>query len=384
MTNDTVHGFAHERFAAARTTFAGNLASGADIGASFCATVKGETVVDIWGGYADVARTKPWVKDTIINVYSTTKTMTALTALLIADRGELDFDAPVARYWPEFAANGKSRVKVSHLMSHSAGLSGWKEKIAKEDLYDWQKMTSLLAAQAPFWEPGTAPGYHAITQGYLVGEVVRRITGRSLGTVFREEIAKPLGADFHIGLPASEDARVAELDSPAPGTGIDSRQETELQTNMSTNPGVDVSLTKTRAWRGAEIPAAGGTGNARSVAEIHAILANGGVAKGKRFMSEAGCRKALELQVEGTDLILGLPARYGMGFGLAGGFLPLPNNNTIFWGGYGGSMVIIDMDARATFSFVMNKMMGTTTGDIRAFGLAMAMWQGLSAVEMPA
>lgn len=384
MTNDNVHGFAHDRFAGARAVFAGNLASGADNGASFCATVNGETVVDIWGGYADEARTKPWVKDTIINVYSTTKTMAALTALLLADRGQLDFDAPVARYWPEFAANGKSRVKVSHLMSHSAGLSGWKEKLAKEDLYDWQKVTSLLAAQAPFWEPGTAPGYHAITQGFLVGEVVRRITGRSLGTVFREEIAKPLGADFHIGLPASEDARVAELTPPAPGTGIDSRQETELQKNMSMNPGVDVSLTKTRAWRAAEIPAAGGTGNARSVAEIHAILANGGVAKGKRFMSEAGCRKALELQVEGTDLILGLPARYGMGFGLAGGFLPLPNPNTIFWGGYGGSMVIIDMDARATFSFVMNKMMGTTTGDVRAFSLAMTMWQALAAVEMPA
>lgn len=381
---DAVHGLVRDRFAAVRTNFAANLASGADNGASFCATVNGETVVDIWGGYADEARTKPWTKDTIVNVYSTTKTMTALTALLLADRGQLDFDAPVARYWPEFAANGKSRVKVSHLMSHSAGLSGWKEKIAKEDLYDWQKMTSLLAAQAPFWEPGTAPGYHAITQGYLVGEVVRRIDGRSLGTVFREEIAKPLGADFHIGLPASEDARVAELTPPAPGTGIGSGDQTELQANMSNNPGVDVSLTKTRAWRGAEIPAAGGTGNARSVAEIHAILANGGVAKGKRFMSEAGCRKALELQVEGTDLILGLPARYGMGFGLAGGFLPLPNPNTIFWGGYGGSMVIIDIDARATFSFVMNKMMGTTTGDVRAFGLAMTMWQALAAVEMPA
>ncbi len=128
--------------------FEGNFASGADVGASFCATLNGETVVDLWGGFADEART-PWVKDTIINVYSTTKTMTALTALLLADRGELDFDAPVARYWPEFAANGKERVKVSHLMSHSAGLSGWKEKVAKDDLYDWEKVTALLAAQAP-------------------------------------------------------------------------------------------------------------------------------------------------------------------------------------------------------------------------------------------
>jgi CubicO group peptidase (beta-lactamase class C family) len=379
MADGPVQGFTHDRFAAVRTVFEGNFVSGADVGASFCATLNGETVVDLWGGFADEARTRPWAKDTIINVYSTTKTMTALTALLLADRGELDFDAPVARYWPEFAANGKERVKVSHLMSHSSGLSGWKEKVSKDDLYDWEKVTALLAAQAPYWEPGTASGYHAITQGYLVGEVVRRITGKSLGTVFREEIAGPLGADFHIGLPASEDARVADLIPPPPGTAIGDGVQSELVANMSHNPEVDVSETRTRAWRGAEIPAAGGTGNARSIAEIHTILANGGIAKGRRFMSEAGCRKALELQIEGTDLILGMPARFGMGFGLGGGILPLPNPNTIFWGGYGGSLVVIDMDAHTTFGYAMNKMAGTTTGDMRAFSLAMTMWSILSA-----
>lgn len=378
MADAAVHGFVQDRFAPVRKAFEANFAAG-DLGASFCATAEGETVVDLWGGWADPAHTRPWEKDTIVNVYSTTKTMTALTALLLADRGALDFDAPVAKYWPEFAANGKAGVKVSHLMSHAAGLSGWKEKISTEDLYDWEKCTALLAAQAPYWEPGTAPGYHALTQGYLVGEVVRRITGKSLGTVFREEIAGPLGADFHIGLPASEDARVAELVPIPKGEGIESRNETDLQRNMSTNPGIDVSATKTRGWRGAEIPAAGGTGNARSVAEIHAILANGGVAKGKRFMSEAGCRKALELQVEGTDLILGAPTRFGLGFGLAGGMVPLPNPNSMFWGGYGGSIVIIDMDARTTLSYVMNKMAGTTTGDMRGFSLAMATWQALAA-----
>ncbi len=380
MADDSVRGFAQDRFAAVRTTFAENLANGSDVGASFCATVDGETVVDLWGGYADAARTRPWEKDTIVNVYSTTKTMTALTALLVADRGELDFDAPVARYWPEFAANGKERIKVSHLMSHSSGLSGWKEPITTEDLYDWEKVTSLLAAQAPFWEPGTASGYHGLTQGYLVGEVVRRITGRSLGTVFRQEIAEPLGADFHIGLPASEDGRVAELIPPPAPPAMGGAAPSELQQNMAINPAPDVSVTKTRGWRGAEIPAAGGTGNARSVAEIHAILANGGVAKGKRIMSEAGCRKALELQVEGKDLILGIRSRFGLGFGLAGGAAPLPNPNSLFWGGYGGSLVLIDMDARTSFGYAMNKMGGTTTGDMRAFGLAMGMWEALSLI----
>ena len=379
MADGSVGGMTAEKFALVRETFEANLASGADVGACFAATVEGETVVDLWGGWADEARTRPWEKDALVNVYSTTKTMTALTALLLADRGELDFDAPVARYWPEFAANGKAEVKVSHLMSHSAGLSGWKAPITLEDLYDWDKVTALLAAQAPYWTPGTQSGYHALTQGYLVGEVVRRITGRSLGTVFREEIAQPLGADFHIGLPASEDHRVADLIPPPPGGAIGDNPPNALVDNMANNPGVDVLATRTRAWRGAEIPAAGGQGNARSVAEIHVLLANGGVAKGKRILSEAGCRKALEPQIEGPDLILGVPARFGMGFGLAGGMVPLPNPNSLYWGGYGGSLIIIDMDARTTFGYAMNKMAPTTTGDLRALGLAMAMWQALAA-----
>jgi len=368
------------RFETLRGVLDGHIAAGSDVGSSFCATMDGKTVVDIWGGHADEAKTRPWEKDTIINVYSTTKTMTALTALLLADRGELDFDAPVARYWPEFAANGKADVKVSHLMSHSAGLSGWKEPITEADLYDWEKATSLLAAQAPYWEPGTKSGYHALTQGYLVGEVIRRVAGKSVGTVFREEFADPMGADFHIGLPASEDGRVADLIPPPPGGAMGEGTTDGLVANMSTNPGINVLSTRTRDWRGAEIPAAGGTGNARSVAEIHTILANGGIGRdGKRYLSEAGCRKALEPQIEGTDLILGIPVRFGMGFGLQGGATPLPNDECIYWGGYGGSLIIIDMKTRATYSYVMNKMASTTAGDMRGFSLLMAMWGAMSA-----
>jgi CubicO group peptidase (beta-lactamase class C family) len=370
-----VHGTCDPRFESLRRTFAGNLESGADVGASFAVTIDGEMVVDLWGGWADPGQTRPWEKDTLVNVYSTTKTMTALTALLLADRGELDFQAPVAHFWPEFAANGKSGVTVAHLMSHSSGLSGWKEPITVEDLYDWEKATSLLAAQAPFWEPGSAPGYHGVTQGYLVGEVVRRITGKTLGTVFREEIAEPLGADFHIGLPTSEDHRVAELIPPPPGQGMAEGDDLpELTANMSNNPRVEVPVTQTRAWRGAEIPAAGGHGNARAIARVHSILANGGEVDGRRYLSEAGCRRALELQVEGQDLVMHIPARFGLGFGLAGPSLPAPNPNTIFWGGYGGSLAIIDMDARTSFGYAMNRMAPTTTGDMRGFGLIMEVW----------
>ena len=368
-----VGGFAHERFAPVREAFQANFDSRDELGAAVCATVDGETVVDLWGGWADEARTRPWKADTIVNVYSTTKTMTALCALMLADQGQLDFAAPVARYWPEFAQAGKSDVTVAHLMSHAAGLSGWRETIRLETLYDWDKACALLAAQEPLWPPGTAPGYHAITQGYLVGEVVRRVTGRSLGTFFREEVAEPLKADFHIGLPASEDARVADL-IPPPPPPADAPPASGLMASVMNNPPVNPLDTRTRAWRAAEIPAAGGHGSARAIAQIHVALANGGVANGRRLLSEAGSRRALERQIEGKDLVLGLHASYGLGFGLSDMF-PVPHDNTIFWGGYGGSIIIIDLDARTTIAYVMNRMGNTTMGDARAMGLVDAFWR---------
>jgi len=369
-----VSGFADERFAAVRDVFASQLANGADLGGSVAITVDGQMVVDLWGGFADEARTRPWAEDTIVNVYSVTKTMTALTALLLADRGELDFDAPVARYWPEFAASGKAAVKVSHLMAHTSGLSGWKAPMTGADLYDWEKATSLLAAQAPFWEPGSASGYHGVTQGYLVGEVVRRITGRSLGEVFREEIAEPLGADFHIGFGPEHDHRVADLIPPPPVQPEPGVVLSELLMNIVVNPGLDPLATRARAWRAAEIPAAGGHGNARSIAKVHALLAGGGFANGKRLMSEAGCRKALELQSEGTDLILGVPARFGLGFGLPGEWLRTPNPDSLFWCGWGGALAVIDMNARTSFAYAMNRMGVAPIVDDRGLALAKAMW----------
>jgi len=375
MSQTEIHGTVEPRFAAVRDAFAQNFANGAENGAAFCMTLEGKPVVDIWGGFADEAQTKPWQQDTIVNVYSTTKTMTALTALYLADKGALKFEDPVAKYWPEFAAAGKADVTVAHLMSHSAGLSGWKEPLTREDLYDWEKATSLLAAQAPYWTPGSAPGYHAMTQGYLVGEVIRRVAGETVGTVFRKEIAGPLGADFHIGLPSTEDHRVADLTPPPASGTLGQGTADPLIANMASNPPINPLDTRTRAWRAAEIPAAGGTGNARSVALVHTILANGGYAGGRQIMSEAGCRKALELQIEGNDKILGIPVRYGLGFGLPGGVANFPNPNTIFWGGYGGSLAVIDMDQHATYAYAMNKMAPTTTGDTRAFGMLMAAWQ---------
>jgi CubicO group peptidase (beta-lactamase class C family) len=374
-----IHGHADPRFAGVRDAFAANFARGEDVGASVAVTLGGELVVDLWGGHADAAKTRSWQRDTIVNVYSTTKTMTALCALLLADRDELDLAQKVAHYWPEFAANGKADITVAQLLAHSAGLSGFAEPVAAADLYDWDKATALLAAQAPFWAPGTAIGYHAITQGYLVGEVVRRVTGKSLGTFFRDEIAGPLGADFHIGLAASEDDRVAELLPPPPGGSIADITSRPLTVNMATNPPINPRDTRSRAWRAAEIPAANGHGNARSVALVQALLANGGVVGGKRLLSEAGARRALEPQIKGEDMVLGGPAHFGLGFGLNGGAVPLPHDECCYWGGYGGSIIIIDMKTRSTIAFMMNKMASTTVGDMRGYGLAMATWQALAA-----
>jgi CubicO group peptidase (beta-lactamase class C family) len=371
-----IQGTCAPRFEAVRAAFAANFDRGLDVGSSVAVVLDGELVVDLWGGTADAAGTRPWERDTITNVWSTTKTMTFLACLVLADRGEIDLHAPVARYWPEFAANGKADVTVAHCLSHTAGLSGWQEPITAADFEDWDKVTALLAAQAPWWTPGTSSGYHAITQGYLLGEVVRRVTGRSFGTFLAEELAGPLGADFHCGTGPEHDDRVALV---IPNTPMDlgAAPTESVAYRTFVNPPMTATYAHTVGWRRAEVPAANGHGNARSVALLQAIVSHGGELHGRRFLSEAGCRRALECQIEGTDLVLGMPARFGMGYGLAGETLPLPPS-ACFWGGWGGSLAINDLDARMTFSYVMNKMGDGTVGDERGASLLLATYGALA------
>lgn len=382
MTIENGGGWVREGFEGLAEAFEANFDRGKELGTSACATVEGETVADLWGGWADVARTRPWKRDTLVNVFSTTKTMAALCALLLADRGGLAFEDPVAKYWPEFAANGKARITMAQVMSHSSGLSGWRPPVSGEDFYDWEKVTSALAAQAPLWPPGSASGYHVYTYGFLIGEVVRRITGQTLGSFFRREIAEPLGADFWIGLPASEDERVAEVVPFELPASAAQATLTDVQIATLSDTRIEIPWTATRAWRGAEIPAVNGQGHARAIAEIHALLANGGVAKGKRLMSEAGCRKALETQISGPDLIMrGLEVRFGIGFALPSPILPLtpPSPNTLFWSGAGGSLVLIDLDRRTTFAYAMNRMTPAIMGDGRSYRMLGAFWAALGA-----
>jgi CubicO group peptidase (beta-lactamase class C family) len=343
-----------------------------DVGASVAVFVDGEPVVDVWGGFADADRMIPWQRDTIVNVWSVTKTMTALCALILADRGELDLAAPVARYWPEFAAAGKDGVLVQHLLAHTAGLPDWEGPATAEDLYDWPAATARLAAQAPQWEPGTAAGYHSITQGFLVGEVVRRITGRSLGEFLAEEVAGPLGADFHVGLPGEYDHRVA-LSIPPPSRDEDYVASAPgAAAAPAAGTGIRVRDGNSVAWRRAEIPAASGFGNARSVALVQSVMACGGTVRGVRLLSQAGCDRAWEEQFRGEDRILGMAMRYGMGYGLFG--------TTYGWGGWGGSMVMIEPDARMAVSYVTNQML-EPGGDNRGLEIVMAAYDGLKGLH---
>jgi CubicO group peptidase (beta-lactamase class C family) len=362
-----IQGTYDELFTAVPNTLAALLDAG-DVGGSVAVFVDGEPVVDVWGGHADADRTVPWRSDTIVNVWSVTKTMTALCALILADRGDLDPDAPVARYWPEFAAAGKEKVLVRQLLAHTAGLPDWDGPVADGDLYDWPSVTARLAARAPRWEPGTAAGYHSLTQGFLVGEVVRRITGRSVGEFLADEVTGPLGADFHIGLSAGHDHRVA-LTVPPPGQDDDyTASAPGKAANPAAGTAVRVRDGNSLAWRRAQIPAASGFGNARSVALAQSVLACGGAVRGVRLMSPAGCERAREEQFQGEDAILGMPMRWGMGYGLFG--------STFGWGGWGGSLVMVEPDARMAVAYVTNQMR-EPADDTRGLDVVMSAYEGL-------
>ena len=368
-----IHGTCTPEFEAVRTAFAANFDAGNELGASACVTHHGETVVDIWAGDRDLDG-NPWERDTIVNVWSTTKTMAATTLLLLADRGELDLDAPIAAHWPEFAANGKEAITMAQVMGHTAGLPGFDPAIAAVDLYDHDLCAANLAAQTPWWEPGTMSGYHLISQGYLEAEVVRRITGRTLGEVFRTEIAEPLGADFHIGLPESEEGRAGYVIPPEDALGVVAGLDPE---SIAVRAGMSCSVTgneqNTRAWRAAEIPAAGGTSNARGVARVHAMLANGGTLDGVQILSPEGVDRIFVEQCHQTDAVLGVKMRLGTGFGLMNDLIPLsPNPRSCFWGGWGGSICVVDVDAGVSIAYVMNKMAGGLVGDMRGAMIVLA------------
>ena len=351
-----IHGNYDEKFALIVETFSKQYELGLDIGSSLALTCEGELVVDIWAGTRNIARTLPWERDTIVNVFSSTKNATSLCAYVLADRGKLDFFAPVCKYWPEFAQKGKENILVSHVMSHSSGLAGWNDPVNAEDLHHPDKIAALFEQQEPWWEPGTAVGYHALSVGNLMGEIIKRISGKSIGNFFREEIAEPLNIDFHIGLDDSQHPRVAEIHQAVQSNPEDifELEEGSVVKKVMTNGIMTAPDALTPEWRRAEVPAAGGHGNGRSIAEFMALMANGGQYNGKRIFSSEVTEYALQEQIRGDDLVLVEPLRWGIGFAL-----PIENatwhnflgEKSCFWAGWGGSMSIADMEKKISFGY---------------------------------
>ena len=356
---------------------------GLDIGSSLAVTCEGELVVDIWAGSRDKAQTLPWEEDTIVNVFSSTKNATSLCAFVLADRGQLDFFAPVSKYWPEFSQNGKEDVLVSHIMSHSAGLPGWDEPVSVTDIHDPDKIAALFETQKLWWEPGTAVGYHALSVGNLMGEIIKRISGRSVGNFFREEIAEPLNIDFHIGLADEHHSRVAEIHQPVETSPdqLFEMEEGSIISRVMSNGIMTAPDALTPEWRRAEVPAAGGHGNGRSIAESMALMANGGKYKGKRIFSEDIIKYALQEQIRGNDLVLVEPVRWGIGFGL-----PINNiswfgyleEGACFWAGWGGSMSIADTQKKVSLGYSPCMMEEGAIGAARSQNLVRALADQLS------
>lgn len=336
------------------------IATDEECGAAIAIDIDGEPVVDIWGGHTDAARTTPWTADTIVNVWSSTKNVTALAGLMLIDRGLIEAHTPVAEVWPEFGANGKQHVQFAHLLTHSSGLSAWEQPVTPGDVLDWDRSTSMLAAQAPWWEPGTATGYHALTHGHLIGEVVRRVTGQPLKQFVAEQVAGPLGADFQIGADPEDDDRIAEIIAPAnPFEGLPPYERwPEQMIKTLTGPAPDPLIANTAAWRAADVGAANGHTNARALSKILSAISLGGTVDGVQLLKPQTVERIFETQIEGPDLVLaGHHLRMGLGFGLpcpAIGYIP--DGKICFWGGWGGSWESMNPDRRTTIAYVMNKM----------------------------
>ena len=378
-----------------RDAFAANFEAHGDVGAAFCLHVGGVPVVDVWAGAADADTGRPWEEDTLQLVFSTTKGATAMCALLLAERGQLDLDAPVAEYWPEFAAEGKERIPVRWLLSHRAGLPVAATTPPLDECLRWDPVIAALAASPPVWEPGTAHGYHALTYGWLVGEVVRRVSGRSLGTFFADEIAGPLGLDFWIGLPRAHHRRVSRLLAMRMGVEDPSVFESSglppevlavikafsdpsslsMRALLLSGAFADDDVWNDPAVHAAEVPAANGITTARSLSRLYAACV--GEVDGMRVLSPDTVKQASSTESEGVDRVLLMPSRFGLGFMLPSPFSPVGGPSSFGHYGAGGSLGYADPDAGIGYGYVMNKMTANLGGDPRTLGLTAAVYDSL-------
>lgn len=379
-TSVDIQGSCEPRFEKVRQAFAENFAERGEVGAAVSIVHQGKMVVDLWGGHVDTERSRAWQKDTLVNVFSTTKGITALCVHMLVDRGQLDLDAPVAKYWPEFAQAGKDHIPVRYVLSHQAGLAGVRRKLTAQDLYNWQTVTDALASQEPWWEPGSQHGYHALTYGYLVGELIQRITGLTTGAFLRQEISEPLGVDFHIGVSEDFDPRIADLIPPprlpagqAEPLAALAGQPKSMPAAALANPAVSAQLANTREWRAAELPAANGHGTARALAQVYGALAHDGVLEGKQLLSPQTLATAIEQQCAGQDAVLRVDMSWALGFILSGTTkLYGPNPQAFGHSGYGGSFGCADSRGQLGIGYTMNAMSRDVAGDKRGIALVRA------------
>ena len=377
MAKAEIKGDVAPGFEKAREAFAENFAREGDyqeIGASFAAFHKGRCVVDLWGGYADPKRTRLWTRDTLANVWSSTKGVTAMAVALCVERGLLRYEDCVAQHWPEFAANGKESVTIAQLLSHQAGLPGFVEPTRVEDEYDWDATCAKLARQAPAWPPGTASSYHAITYGWLAGELVRRVTRQSVGRFIANEIARPLDARVFIGLPQLEEPHVAEMAAPKRTIDMAAIPLPDAARMAVTNPALDPLVANTRAWRAAEIPAANGQANAHGLATLYGALANGGALGSVRLLKpETIVKMTTPATRDGRkDMFLGFTDSWAMGMALNTPGIYGPNPRAFGHSGWGGSFGCADPDAEVGIGYVCNQMGPDLVGDPRTEGLCAA------------
>ena len=382
-----IGGWNEPRFNAVRDAFESNFTDRDEVGAAVAIYLNGEPVVDLWGGWYTPDREREWDRNTLVNVYSSTKGLVAFCAHRLVEEGKLDLDAPVAEYWPEFAAASKESIPVRWLLCHKAGLAAISQTLVQEDMYSWETMTDALAAQEPWWTPGEKHGYHAMTFGWLVGEVVRRIDGRSIGNYFREEFAAPLGLDAHIGTGPEFDARISTVIEPQiaadfpPTSDLfgdpDSVGIVAVINPPVFNPGGD-AVASQRAWRAAEIPAANGHATARALARIYGGAANEGEIDGIHVLAPETLAQGIEEQTNGPDTCIGINTRFGLGWALTAESTPYgPNRRAFGHPGAGGSLGYADLDAGIGFGYTMNRMGTEVAHDVRAAALIGALYESL-------
>ena len=375
MSGPEIHGEVAPPFEKLRAVFAANFETQHEIGAALCVYHQGNKVVDIWGGHRDGAQSQPWQEDTLVNVWSTTKgAMAACVARLVSQK-RLDLTKPVAEYWPEFAASGKENITVAQLFSHQAGLCGPVEKLTVDDVYDVAKIADGLAAQPPQWEPGTRSGYHAITIGYLAEALVSRITGQSVGEYFQAEIAGPLGLDMFLGLPETEEGRVAEMlhDGNPMSGGIETYNEYQILAQV--NVPVAFDLANQRRWRVMGIPSAGGSATARGVAGMYNRLIDDVRGNTETISDQATLAQMLSCQIKNEDLVIRFPMTWGVGFALDDGSGMYGGGAKSFGHhGWGGSYGFADPEAGIAFSYAMNFMREPQSEDTRAIDLMQALY----------